>query len=167
MLGCAYEKRDRRRGAGLFVRACDGGSAFGCVNAGVAQSKGWTGPKDEAAGLKLFEKACALGRCSNVGFAHANGRGTPKDMGKAVEVWAKSCESGESVSCLNLGYIYERGKGVGKDQAASGHYFEKARQGGIDIARPGVVLSFVEVALLCAEEPLPADWPTKIPPDQR
>jgi TPR repeat protein len=60
-LGGTAPDPDATRGRLLSIRACDGGNAFGCFNAGVAMSRGLGGAVDAQAAAAYYGRACTLG----------------------------------------------------------------------------------------------------------
>jgi len=118
--------RDHARAAGLYRKACDGGSGAGCNKLGVLT-------KDEVRAAALFEQACkgkyAWG-CFNLAKAYHAGQGVKQDSARAAEYFARGCEGGHFESCNRHGVLLANGKGVKKDPAGSANQFRKACDGG-------------------------------------
>ncbi len=92
----------------LFLRSCDGGSAYGCNEAGWASLHGRGTVADLPAAAAFFVRACSTGdehpfACDSRGFALLSGlAGTPRDTALAARLLKKPCARGLAQSCFLL-----------------------------------------------------------------
>jgi len=92
----------------LFMKSCDGGSAYGCNSAGWASLHGRGTVANLPAAAGFFARACTTGdehpfACDSRGFALLSGlAGTPRDTALAARLLRKPCARGLTQSCFLL-----------------------------------------------------------------
>jgi len=109
----SFTVKDDQRAADLLTKGCDAGLADACSELGNRLLR-----SDQAKGLALKEKACALGNawvCWNTGLWYLEGRGAPKNESKAVYLIDRGCSLGYAPSCASYGSLFIAGTGVKKD----------------------------------------------------
>ena len=108
-----------------FGRACDLGSAEGCLSL-IALVR--------ADGPDRFLKACNTGdgeSCFIVGSLYHAGQGVPKDDSHAIALFRQACSNGWWRGCGRLAESYRSGQGIAADAGQAIEYFEKACRGGL------------------------------------
>ncbi|MCB9585921.1 MAG: sel1 repeat family protein [Polyangiaceae bacterium] len=107
-----FAKTDEERIA-LYQKACDAGFAPACSRLGFSKLS-----SDQAGGLALLEKACALGddyTCWNTGRWYIEGRAVPKDEAKGALMTERGCSLGSPHACASYGSLLIAGVGVKAD----------------------------------------------------
>jgi TPR repeat protein len=105
------------KAAGLWQRACDGGSTMACVS--VAKTLLSQGPAQVERGLALLQTACTgavVGGCATLGVAYRDGYLLKKNMGEAVGLFQKACDAGDVHGCRMFATALFQGDGVNADQ---------------------------------------------------
>lgn len=103
--GTGVEKKDEKRAAELYQKACDGGEMTGCNNLADMYLKGKGFDRvDNKRAAELFQKACDGGEmmgCSNLGGMYLNGIGVDRrDENRAIELYKKACAMGNKDACI-------------------------------------------------------------------
>lgn len=105
-----YQAKDYIQAFRFFTKACEGGSAHGCGNAGVMYYFGNAGvKKDFIKARSYYAKGCELNdtqSCHNLGAMYANGEGGAKDEIKALDMLEKACGLDFGNGCQNAGFWY-------------------------------------------------------------
>ena len=112
-------RRDDKRAAELFRRACDANEPTGCNNLGVLYQRGTGVTKDLTLAATMFAKACARNdssSCAELSVAYRDGLGVKTDVVKSFELARRACEGGPR-GCVTLGVAYEDGVGTARDLA--------------------------------------------------
>ena len=100
----ALKSGDIKKAVEFFTKACDGGSADGCLNLGFAYISGEGVKQDNFKAVELFTKACDGGNaegCYFLGVMHADGLGMKKNSQKALELYGKACDMKSENGCKN------------------------------------------------------------------
>jgi TPR repeat protein len=95
-------------------------------------------PKNEAEGVKWFQKAAELGHAGAqylLGLCYAEGEGVRRDYAEAVKWLQKAAEQGLADAQSRLGWCYYDGEGVRKDYAEAVKWFQKAAEQGHAVAQ--------------------------------
>ncbi|MFO0566271.1 MAG: tetratricopeptide repeat protein [Polyangiaceae bacterium] len=107
----------------LLTRGCDAGLAGACADLGDRKLR-----TDQAAGLALLEKSCALGEawvCWNTGLWFLEGRAVPQDENKAAYLVQRGCALGYAPACASHGDLLIAGRGVKQDVARGLSTYQK------------------------------------------
>ena len=128
---------DWKRAREMFEKACDGGIADGCSQAGRLWLEKKIGT-DDARAAALFGKACDAhddSGCAELGSLTRDGRGVSKDESKAAALFEKSCNESEHSGCAGLALFYEKGTaGKERDLARAADLYRKGCNDGDDDA---------------------------------
>jgi len=107
---------DKKRGAALLGRACDGNSRRACADWGDALIEGKITKADPAAAVAAYTKACSgkekLGQaCMHAGILYADGKLVPRDIKRAGEFLSEACKFPDWIgtACYRLARLYETG----------------------------------------------------------
>ncbi len=113
-LGCAnlgfrFERglgvaRDAAKARSLYRDACNVGSAYACLHVELAIADRGVHPKDSAAELERWSRACERGRdgraCAFLGLMYDDGPdGLARDEPKSQAAMARGCDLGEPRAC--------------------------------------------------------------------
>jgi hypothetical protein len=112
----------------LYMKACEGGYAAGCGDAGYLYQQGKGVTTDTAKGVQLYGKGCNGGymmACSNLAYMYQVGTGVVLDLGRARELYQQACNGNLGNGCWHLGQFYEQGTGVTKDRTLARNYYQK------------------------------------------
>jgi TPR repeat protein len=86
-------------------RACRGGSASACEEAGIRYITGDGARVDGYRALEYLERACSAGRasaCNSAAFIYADAEGGVKqNYTKAMGFWKRACRYGDRSGCSN------------------------------------------------------------------
>jgi TPR repeat protein len=132
------------KSARLYEKACDQGSARGCLQWALQVQYGQGVRKDEALGDMVVQShpeavwkvqgACDdsddLRACTCLGEILSNGVGVPDDNERAVRLYKKACDGDEMAACFNLGVLYKIGRGVPKQPEKALSLFQSACDAG-------------------------------------
>jgi TPR repeat protein len=122
----------------LCERECNAGQADSCRRLAVTYEFGKSDAgRDETAGTKYFDRACALGNangCVSSGQMHEYGHGVPKDPTEATAAYGRACTLGYQVGCANLAIMLENGRGVPKDIERAKVLYDGACKAGAGLA---------------------------------
>ncbi len=125
-----------KKSENIYIKACDGGSTWGCYGLGKLYKYGNGVEKDHLRAKRLFTKACdggyALG-CLVLGREYENyenNEGVMQNHFKAVEFYTRACDIEDDLGCYDLGRMYEDGKGVKQDYLKSIELYTKSCDGG-------------------------------------
>lgn len=118
----------------LAKKACDStdtlAMAVGCTTLGELTADGRGTPKDPAAAVTLFERACSLQNarsCNCLGEFAERGVGVAKDVKRAKELFSKACDWHNADACKNLGRLYRAGVGgVVRDYTKAAQLMDRA-----------------------------------------
>eukprot|EP00050_Salpingoeca_kvevrii_P018350 m.73112 g.73112 ORF g.73112 m.73112 type:complete len:223 (+) comp8024_c0_seq1:715-1383(+) len=115
----------------LFDKACGGGNAAGCNNAGLLYKSGKHGvPKDTKRAEKLFKSACDdyfPNGCFNLSALYLQGTPeVPQDKAQAFAYAKRACELGHLWGCVNAAHQSQAGDGVPVDLEAAARFRAKA-----------------------------------------
>ena len=105
-------RQDKFKAVELYTKACDGGSAGGCLNLGVMYSNGEGVRQDTFKAVELFTKACDGGSangCLNLGVMYVKGEGVKLDKKRALALVGKACDLKSEKGCQN--YATPKGQG--------------------------------------------------------
>ncbi len=108
---------------------CAAGKAISCQIAGSLHYGGLGVPKNRAAAIPLFVRACDLGEnlgCFNAGHSYFDGDGVAKDAAKAVRLFERGCDLNLAVGCVEAGKRYHDGLGVETDKKKARLFFLRA-----------------------------------------
>ncbi len=143
-LGYSYEKgvppmgikKDINKSMEAYKKACDLGSADGCMNVAYFYKKE-ARPNGEMT-AKFTQKSCELGnihQCKYLGYLYREGKyGLKKDYVKAAKFFEISCNkekrpSGRANACYSLGMLYKDGHIENKDPAKMVALIKKGCEG--------------------------------------
>jgi uncharacterized protein len=111
------------RAAAVVENACLSASdARACESLGWMRERGSAEPRDEAAALGLFKRACdagAVGGCELLGRALMQKAGGTQDDKAAAVLFRRACDDARSDGCMDLATMYCMGRGVARDPARS------------------------------------------------
>lgn len=96
-------KQNGKEALRLYMKACDGGNADGCHNAGYLHSYNIPGVKqDHALAMKLYIRACdggAMPGCGLAGLMPKGNAALDTQRTKAIARYEKACKGGKAESC--------------------------------------------------------------------
>jgi TPR repeat protein len=126
------------RAAEVVENACLSASdARACESLGWMRERGSAVPRDEAAALVLFKRACdagAVGACEQLGRALLQGAGGPQDDKAAARLFRRACDDARSDGCVDLATMYCMGRGVPRDPARSTALLQQTCNAGDPVA---------------------------------
>jgi uncharacterized protein len=122
--------KDEKRGADLFLKACQGQArdAQGCMLWGYAMETGRGAYVNLAQSAAFYDIACELGNaigCNNYGLMRQNGRGVVKNELYAAGAFAKSCRLGAAIGCVNEGRLHADAMTLTQDRALAVQAFDR------------------------------------------
>jgi TPR repeat protein len=135
MLNETGKPATQREAMTLFNKACEGGDATGCLNAGLLMRSppGGKMSAKPAEAANLFQKACdadlAAG-CLELGRQAATGTGVDQDLQRAAMLFQKACQRDSASACAFLAGLHAEGRGVNKDDQRAMDLYRRACEGG-------------------------------------
>ena len=94
--------QNHSQAAAFYSKACDGGSADGCLDLGYIYEFARGIAQNYPQALTAYSKACDGGNadgCSHLGYHYRLGLGVTKDPDKARQLLTKGCKMGSQFGC--------------------------------------------------------------------
>lgn len=124
--------RDLSRAAPALTKACVAAASRACEileNAAAFAVRGEDPRFSRAAGLELFDVACAGGRpraCTALGLFLKEGLFGPADSARAATLFERACALEHANGCASLAEAYRNGDGVLRDPSKARTFADKA-----------------------------------------
>lgn len=115
------------------LKEAEGGDAIAQFNLGRMYALGEGVEKNEAEGVKWYEKAAEQGLVEAqyaLGLSYLYGSGVPSNPAQSIKWFTKSAELGYATAQYSLGLIYYQGKGVHPDKVAAAKWHAMAAKQG-------------------------------------
>lgn len=122
--------KDEKRGADLFLKACQGQArdGQGCMLWGYAMETGRGVSVNLAQAAAFYDTACELNNvygCRNYGLLRQYGRGVVKNELYAAGAYAKSCRMGFAEGCVSEGVLQADATTLSQDRALAVQAFDR------------------------------------------
>lgn len=146
--------RDQPRADALYLKACEMGSPYGCVNASLARYDA-----RPAEALTLALKGCDEGvafGCRIAGELLHLSPGVPRDTRRALRLYTLACNGGDESACTNVGLLYAGAAAdIPKDELKGIGFTKRACDGGVSAACGNLGLKY-EFGVVVKQDPAQA-----------